>query len=836
MISSRKRGRSMQNENGLTSAQVQEERKKQGYNELYSENKTSMAALFFSQFKDVMIVILAVATLISAAMGETAEAVTILLIVFLNAFLGFFQELRTEKTLSALQALEAPHATVVRDGKTQRICARELVVGDVVNLTAGDRIPADCKAIRCTHLASDESMLTGESVAVNKRVDDSMYMGCTITQGHGKAVVTAIGMDTEMGKIAQLMDEAQDPPTPLQLRLKQLGKVIAAACLVICLGVAALGWMQGGDLLQMLLTGVSLAVAAIPEGLPAIVTIVLALSTGRILRRGALIRRLHAVETLGCASVVCSDKTGTITENRMQVTHVWLYDRLYPLQDEKKKQTEQQKQFWAGLAMCSDSSDVGNSTEMALKKAVERYALRMKESVQVLDEIPFDSTRKRMSVVVRRGDKQELYCKGAPDILLERCRFVLTEQGKRPLTPAERQKINLALESMADQALRVIALAQGEPKTGERDLCFIGLAGMIDPPRPQVAGAVELCRKAGIRPVMITGDYPKTAMAIAQQVGIWRHGDRVLTGTQLDSLSQNELVACCKHVSVYARVTPTHKLRIVKAYQTAGEITAMTGDGVNDAPALRQADIGIAMGKNGTDVTRQAAGVVLLDDNFATIVAAVEEGRVIYQNIKRFIRYLLTSNLGEVTGMLFVILAGLPVSLLPIQILLVNLFTDGLPAIALGMEPPSHDLMSHPPRSKNEGLFAHGLGWTIALRGTLLGVLSSAVYAAALQMGADLPQARSACFLTIVFSQMIHIFECREKPFSLFGNPALTLSAGMSMLCAAVSVYLPVLQPICVTAPVQGSLLAVVAAAVAASPFAAWLCRQVAHLFMGKSR
>ncbi len=825
----------MQHERGLTQAQVLEKRTVQGYNELQTEHKKNIAALFFSQFKDVMIVILAAATLISAAMGETAEAITILMIVFLNAFLGFFQELRTEKTLAALQALSAPNATVIRDGKIQSIPARELVVGDLITLSAGNRIPADCKIVQSIHLASDESMLTGESVAVNKRIDEQMYMGCVVTQGHGKAIVTGIGMNTEMGKIADLMQQAEDPPTPLQLRLKQLGKVIAAACVLICLGVGGLGWMQGGDLLQMLLTGVSLAVAAIPEGLPAIVTIVLALSMGRILRRGALIRRLHAVETLGCASVICSDKTGTITENRMQVTYIWLYDQLYSLQDERKKQqTEQQKYFWQSLALCRGSSDEANPTEFALEKAAQTYARQQKGQVKILDEIPFDSTRKRMSVIVQQGKEKQLYCKGAPDILLERCKFIMSERGKLPLTAADKQKVRSALEQMAAQALRVIALAQGDATKGENELCLLGLAGLIDPPRPQVAGAVELCRKAGIRPVMITGDYPQTAAAIAEQVGIWRKGDGLLTGAQLDTLSQNELVACCKKVSVYARVTPAHKLRIVKAYQTAGEITAMTGDGINDAPALRQADIGIAMGKNGTDVTRQAAGVVLLDDNFATIVAAIEEGRVIYQNIKRFIRYLLTSNLGEVTGMLFVILAGLPVSLLPIQILLVNLFTDGLPAIALGMEPPTDDLMQHPPRAKKEGLFAHGLGATIAVRGTLLGLLSSAVYAAALQMGAELSQARSACFLTIVFSQMIHIFECREKPFALLENPALTLAACASMLCAAASVYLPIMQSICVTSPVQGELLLLVVAAVAASPILAVVCRWFGSLFVKK--
>lgn len=817
----------MENYQGLTRQQVWEKQQKQGKNQLESGHKTNLAALFFSQFKDVMILILGVATVISVFMGEGAEAITILLIVLVNALLGFFQELRTEKTLEALEQLSAPAALVIREGQKQQIDAQELVEGDIVLLNTGNRIPADCKLLEGRHLSCDESMLTGESVPVHKKEGDSLYMGCAVSQGYGKGIVTKIGMQTEMGKIAGLVQEAQEPPTLLQQRLKQLGTVVAAACVVICLAVAALGWLQGGDLLQMLLTGVSLAVAAIPEGLPAIVTIVLALSTGRILKRGAVIRKLHAVETLGCASVICSDKTGTITENRMKVCNVWIYDKFLPQPSQKGKETLLEKEFWQAVALCSGLSDNGNPTESALVAAAKEHFSLPKDSVQLIDENPFDSTRKRMSVLVKFQGEKKFYCKGAPDILLDRCSSIWTEKGKLPLTQADKGKIRMVLEWMAGQALRVIAITTGSPEKGEQQLCLLGFAGLIDPPRPQVAPAVALCRQAGIRPVMITGDHRDTAAAIAAQVGIWQQGDRVLTGAQLDAMSQQDLVQCCQEVSVYARVTPAHKLRIVKAYQAAGKVTAMTGDGVNDAPALRQADIGVAMGKSGTDVTRQAAGVVLLDDNFATIVSAVEEGRVIYQNIRRFIRYLLTSNLGEVTGMLFVILMGLPVSLLPIQILLVNLFTDGLPAIALGMEPPAKGLMHHPPRPKEESLFAHGLTKTILLRGILLGALSSAVYAGSLYVGADLQTARSACFLTIVFSQMLHIFECRGKGLRLGGNPALLLATMASMAAAAASVYLPILQNICGTASVSGMPLAMVIGGVLASPVLAAILRKL---------
>ena len=818
----------MKNCQGLTQSYAQAKLKEEGANELKAEKKTHLAALFFSQFKDVMILILAVAAVISIFMGEGAEAITILAIVLVNAFLGFFQELRTEKTLEALEQLSAPLAVVIRDGRKQSVPARELVKGDLVLLAVGNRVPADCRLLESVHLSCDESMLTGESIPVNKQAEDPLYMGCGIAQGYGKAIITATGMNTEMGKIAGLMEEAEDPPTPLQMRLKQLGKVIAVGCLIICLGVAALGWLQGGDPLQMLLTGVSLAVAAIPEGLPAIVTIVLALSTGRILKRGAVIRKLHAVETLGCASVICSDKTGTITENRMKVCAIWLYNKVYPTKEIKKGAASGlQKDFWKAATLCKGMSENQNPTEIALSEAAKQYGSSLKNHIEVLDENPFDSTRKRMSVVVKVDGKNELYCKGAPDILLERCSFIQTEKGKMPLTNSDKQIIRLAMEQMAGQALRVIAIAQGNPDKGEKELCLMGLAGLMDPPRAEVAPAVELCRQAGIKPVMITGDHKDTATAIAAQVGIWNTGDKVLTGAELDKISQQDLIACCNQVSVYARVTPAHKLRIVKAYQASGKITAMTGDGVNDAPALRQADIGVAMGKNGTDVTRQASGVVLLDDNFATIVSAVEEGRVIYQNIKRFIRYLLTSNLGEVTGMLFVILAGLPVSLLPIQILLVNLFTDGLPAVALGLEPPAKGLMKQKPRPKEESLFAHGLTKTIICRGILLGALSSAVYAASLWSGAELSQARSACFLTIVFSQMLHIFECRGKGFHLGGNPMLTLATLTSMLAAAASVYLPSLQTICGTAAVTGTTLLFVVAGVLASPILATIWRWI---------
>ena len=845
---------------GLTAAEAAQRLTQVGENRLKGKPPQSVAAMFFSQFKDVMILVLAAATLISVVMGQGAEAVTIIVIVLLNATMGFLQERRTEKTLEALRELSAPTARVRRGGEEKEIAAYTVVPGDVLIFSEGDRLAADGTALETVRLSCNESMLTGESAAVAKRPGDKLCSGCTVLSGHGEMLVTATGMATEMGKIAELVDTAAESPTPLQLRLRQLGRFIAALCVTVCLAVGLLGYLQGGDLLQMLLTGVSLAVAAIPEGLPAVVTITLALSVNRILRRGAVIRKLHAVETLGCAGVICTDKTGTVTQNRMTVTGIVTPDGSYEVtgagdsargglrRDGRAAQLKDDAALALLLracALCTTASVTrkgdcfllsGDPTETAVLVAAEKAgvsrALLLREA-RVVDENPFDAQRKRMSVVVREPGGAHLYCKGAPDLLLARCTHILQGGRARPITAADKTAVARQLSSMAQRALRVLGFAYGDaPERGEAGLCWLGLAGMIDPPRPEVREAVRKCRAAGIRPVMITGDARATALAVARETGIAAAGDGSLDGAQLDAMTDDELARVCMRTSVYARVSPEHKLRIVRAYKRAGQVVAMTGDGINDAPAVKEADIGVAMGLAGTDVTKEASGVVILDDNFATIVAAVEEGRVIYQNIRRFIRFLLTSNLGEVTGMLLGMLAGLPVMLMPIQILLVNLFTDGLPAIALGVEPPAKGIMERPPRPKDEGLFAGGLGAVIAVRGVMLGAAACAAYAVELWMGAPLSVARSACFMTIVFSQMLHIFECRGRGLYFGGNPVLLAATSLSVTSTLVSVYLPALHTVLGTASVTGVFLAPVAGAVAAGPLLTAVWRAVRKMFV----
>ncbi len=810
----------MQN-TGLTASEAAARLNASGENKLDVQKGQGAASMFFSQFKDVMIAVLAVSSVISALMGQTAEAVTILTIVIMNAVMGFVQEYRTEKTLEALKELSAPTAHVMRDGKACQINAREIVQGDVILLSQGDIIPADAKIIDSVSFSSGEAMLTGESDSVHKAQGDSVFAGCTVQSGHASALVTSTGMSTEMGKIAKLIDRAENSPTPLQLKLKQLGKIIAAACVTVCLLVAMLGYFQGGELLEMLLTGVSLAVAAIPEGLPAIVTITLALSVGRILKRGAVIRKLPAVETLGCAGVICTDKTGTLTQNKMTVARIDDYTAEDAVHHKGDKQL---KILLSCAVLCS--SEQPNTTEAALLKISEKLGVtRASAHKGVISEkeIPFDSTRKRMTVHIKANGQNAVICKGAPDILLPICSGILVNGISQPLNSSKKSELSHRLDAMAQNALRVIAVAAAYG-TDEKALCFIGMFGISDPLRAEVPAAVRKCRTAGIKPVMITGDYKETAVAAAKGAGIYRNGDSILTGEQLDALSDTQLAEKCMQTSVYARVTPEHKLRIVRAYKACGQISAMTGDGVNDAPAVKEADIGVAMG-SGSDVTKQAAGVVVLDDNFATIVAAVEEGRVIYQNIRRFIRFLLTSNLGEVLSMVFAMLLGLPASLSPIQILLVNLFTDGLPAIALGVEPPSENIMRRAPRKKDEGLFANGLWRVITVRGTMLAIASCGAYYAALKMGASLSLARSTCFFTIVLSQMIHIFECRGTGLRFLGNTSLIFAAAASVVSTMCSIYIPFLQNIFGTSSVGGVYLVPVLAGAILGPAATAIWR-----------
>lgn len=846
---------------GLSEREARKKLLEHGPNTLSQKKKISVIKLLISQFTDVMVLVLIVSTIISAFMGDITEAVTIIAIVVLNAVLGFIQEFRTEKTLDALKNLAAPVAKVLRGGKQVDIPAQEVVPDDVIILEAGDRVAADAVLLESVSLQADESLLTGESVPVEKYSASNenlrsctdrkhiVYMGTIITGGRGRALVRSTGMNTEMGGIADLIQNIDEDATPLQKRLDKLGKIIVAGCLIICAIVTVTGILRGEDAFDMLLSGISLAVAAVPEGLPALVTISLALGVQRMLRRNALIRRLPAVETLGCAGVVCSDKTGTLTQNKMTVRMIYTGSKIVEL-----RENEVEQPFYAegrnispindpalklaleiaalsNNAQLVDESDslkkgivrnikqtaarfdfTGDPTEGALLVAAARAGLTPEWLAKIysrVDEIPFESERKCMSVVCENS-KGELFVftKGAPDVLLKKCLSAYDTKEAMTLTSQAKARIIRTNDMMAGEALRVIAVAYKKLDTRaykkdelEENLIFAGLIGMIDPPRKEAADAVAKCRMAGIKPVMITGDHKLTAVAIARELDIYRDGERVLTGSELDSIGEAELDKIAEDVSVYARVSPKHKLMIVRSLKKKGHIVAMTGDGVNDAPAVKEADIGVAMGQTGTDVTKEASAMVLLDDNFATIIAAIEEGRVIYNNIRKFIRYMLACNIGEVLTMFIGMLAGLPIPLLPIQVLWVNLVTDGLPAIALGFDPAEKDVMKRPSRKPDEGIFSNGLGFIIPFRGVLIGATTLAVYISLLHMHGSLEEARTAAFVTLVLTQLIHVFECKSETKSLFQVPVfnniyLVLAVICSLAMILGVVYIPPLQVI----------------------------------------
>lgn len=833
----------MQSENrGLTSSEAAKRLEQYGSNTLKSGKRIHPLTIFFSQFKDVLIIILLAATIISFIMGETTEAIAIIVIVMVNAFLGFIQEYRTEKTIEALRNMAAPTCRVTRDGEIKEIPSSSLVPGDHILLDSGDRVPADAKLLTAYSMKVDEAILTGESVPVDKSSSKNgsagnVHMGTIITSGRGDAIVTATGMNTEMGKIAGMLGEIKESQTPLQKRLNQLGKFLAIGCLAICAIVAITGVIKGENILDMLIVGISLAVAAVPEGLPAIVTISLALAVSRMVKRKALIRKLHAVETLGCASVICSDKTGTLTENRMTVRQIYSGDKIYDISGEgyeskgsfsisgKKSDplaNQSAKMSLIIAAVCNNSeikpqggkiSVYGDPTELALLAVSRKSGIDI-SGVRRTGEIPFDSDRKRMSVTVSMSGKGYIFTKGAPDVILSLCTKISTSSGIVPLTPEIRSRILSHNEKMGAAALRVIGTAYKEKgasessENAEYNLIFTGLFGMIDPPRKAAYKAVKTCKAAGIKPVMITGDHKLTAMAIAKDLKIYKDGDYVYTGQELDAMDDASLARAVRKASVFARVSPRHKLRIVRAFQKNGHIVAMTGDGVNDAPAVKEADIGVSMGITGTDVTKEAAGVILLDDNFATLIAAVEEGRVIYRNIRKFIRYLLSCNVGEVLTMFVGMLLGFPVVLLPIQILWVNLATDGLPAIALGLDPPDDDVMQHPPRRADEGVFSGGLLFKIIFRGILIAACTLCTFWVIQISGGSLEASRTGAFMTLVLTQLIHVFECKSEEHSIFkihllNNKALILAVLSSLILLLSVIYIPFLSGVFSTSPLS---------------------------------
>lgn len=791
-------------EEGLDRNEAIRRLEKYGPNELEQKGRKSIWAMFADQFKDFMIIILIVAAVISALLGEVADAVIILAIIFLNAILGVIQENKAEESLEALKKMSAPNAKVRRNGRPDVIPSAELVPGDVVILETGDFVPADIRLVETSNLKIQEAALTGESVPVDKTsqtLEDEeiplgdrvnmAYSGSVVTYGRGKGVVVETGMSTQMGQIAEMIQTEEGVKTPLQKRLEVLGKTLGIAALAVCAMIFVVGILYGKDIFTMFLTSVSLAVAAIPEGLPAIVTIVLAIGVQRMAKRNAIIRRLPAVETLGSATVICSDKTGTLTQNKMTVEKLYFNNQYKDVKDINMKEDHDdvlEILLDTGI-LCNDSQvrqdekgelkTIGDPTETALvdlglKVGVDKRE-RDKEYPRV-DEVPFDSDRKLMTTVHRIGDKIRSYTKGAPDELLNRCTKILINGEVKDLTPDIVEKIRDANAEMASNALRVLGMAYKEleklPEEQEKqeflenDLIFVGLMGMIDPPRPEAREAVKLCKRAGIKPVMITGDHKVTAIAIARDLGILEDEEEAVTGVELEEMSDEELKANVRRYSVYARVSPEHKVRIVRAWQEWGQIVAMTGDGVNDAPALKRADIGAAMGIVGTDVAKEAADMVLTDDNFATVVAAVEEGRIIFANILKAIQFLLSCNVGEILLLFIATMLNWEEPLLPIHILWVNLVTDSLPALALGVEPAEKDIMDRKPRDPNSKVFDNGMVIRVIYQGAMVGILSLIAFRIGQQV--DVTTGQTMAFAVLAFSQLIHAYNVRSNSKSIF--------------------------------------------------------------------
>ncbi|WP_106497677.1 calcium-translocating P-type ATPase, SERCA-type [Lentibacillus sp. Marseille-P4043] len=832
---------------GLPGKQADERLKQLGPNVLEEEKGTSRWLLFLKQFQDFMVLVLLAATLIAGLLGEFVDAIAIMVIVIVNGFIGYFQEQKAEKSLAKLKELSAPVATVLRDGEWEKVPSQEIVAGDVIRVSSGDRIPADIRIIQSNSMETEESALTGESLPVMKHASsisrdhldpqdqvNMAFMGTLVTRGAGKGIVVGTGMNTVMGQIASLMVKTKKIITPLENKLAELGKILIFVALALTALVVVVGVYQGHPVYNMFLAGVSLAVAAIPEGLPAIVTVALSLGVQRMIRKKAIVRKLSAVETLGSASVICSDKTGTMTENQMTVKELFLNgEHLYVTGDgydirgdyfrDKEKVNDKFPNLESMLlyGMLCNHAELkikkgkyyvdGDPTDGALLVAARKIGLKPDHGqYRIVKEIPFDSDRKRMSVIVEDENKRRfVITKGAPDVLLPRTSFVMENSGRKLMKAAEKGKIDQAINQMGEKALRTIAIGIKplssqdtlESTFLENDLTFIGLYGMIDPPRKEVKAAIAECRQAGIKTVMITGDHVKTARAIAMNLQLLPENGLVLDGSQLNQMSTEELQEIIDRVYVFARVTPEHKLKIVNAFQAKGHIVAMTGDGVNDAPAIKASDIGISMGRSGTDVTKEASSLILMDDNFATIKAAINEGRNIYENIRKFIRYLLASNVGEILVMLFAMLLALPLPLVPVQILWVNLVTDGLPAMALGLDKPEEDVMRRAPRNPREGVFARGLGFKIVSRGILIGLVTLIAFILSYQNNPDnLIYGQTVAFTTLVMAQLIHVFDCRSDHSVFARNPFeniyLVLAVLSSLLLLLVAIYFEPLQPV----------------------------------------
>ena len=809
---------------GLSSREAEKRLGRDGENLLRGKKKKSLAAEFFEQFKDFTVIVLLIASGVSFATsfleerGDFADPIMILIIVILNAAVGVIQQRRAEHSLEALKNMSAPTAAVIRDGKETIIPASKLVRGDIIEVRAGDLVPADARLITSHSLFAQESALTGESVPCEKdaraavkkgseqaEIKNMIFSSTVITAGHARAVVTETGMDTAVGKIAHLLNTEDEPTTPLQIKLAKIGKALGIGALSVCALIFMLSILRGMGVLSAFMLSVSLAVAAIPEGLPAVVTVVLSLGVQRMAKSNAVIRRLPAVETLGAATYICSDKTGTLTQNKMTVTAACSASDEIPLTGDAAKR------LFALAALCCDAKHTGKGevsgepTEAAIVAAAERSGTdteKLRRKMPRTDEVPFSSERKMMSVAIKDGDKAITVAKGAPDVLIKHCTDIILNGRKIPMTSALREKILRLNSSLADRALRVIAVATGDTKNGKPDetgLAFCGLIGMEDPPRKEAYEAVKTCRRAGITPVMITGDHAGTACATAKKLGILSRSGECLTGAQRDTMGETEFAQAVRTCRVYARVTPEHKVRIVKALRAHGEIVAMTGDGVNDAPALKAADIGCAMGKGGTQVAQNAADMILTDDNFATIVKAVAGGRGIYDNIRRAIHYLLGCNIGEILCVFAATLFGMPAPLLPIQLLFINLVTDSLPALALGAEMPDSRVMQRPPRDSAKSFFADRTGLDIALEGMLIGALSLFAFVAgnSLFKNSCVELGRTMAFAAQSLCEIAHSFNMRSRrsvfSIGIFSNRKLTVCAA---LCAALQLTVMTVPPL----------------------------------------
>ena len=848
---------------GLSKAQVEVARNKYGTNELEAQKKKSLFVKFLEQFKDFMIIILIIAAVISGIVGVIegegiTDTIIILVVVVVNAIIGVAQEQKAEKSLEALQKLSSHAAKVIRDGNIIVVPARELVPGDIVVLDTGDYVAADIRIIESSNLKAQEASLTGESVPVEKNIDiiqdekvgigdrtNMLFSSSLITYGRGKGIVVETGMNTEVGKIAGAINNAIDTETPLKRKLNKLGKTLGIVAIVICILIFIVGIAIGKEVMDMFMTAVSLAVAAIPEGLAAVSTIVLAIGVQKMVKKNAIVKKLPAVETLGSATVICSDKTGTLTQNKMTVMKMFVNNKLYnidELQNSEEMNSKEFKQLVYTSMLCNDTKVgkdmelTGDPTETALVDMGFKlgFGLDGLEPMERVEEIPFDSDRKLMTTVNKVGDKYIAYVKGGIDELLQRANGYMLNGEIRNDLQEYRKTIDEKNLEMAKNALRVLAMgykeldhvpSKEELADLEKDLIYIGMVGMIDPPREEAKLAVEKCKTAGIKTVMITGDHKITAIAIAKELGILVDESEAVTGAELEEMSQEELEKNVRKYSVYARVSPEHKVRIVRAWQKHGEIVAMTGDGVNDAPALKTADIGCAMGIVGTDVAKEAADVILTDDNFATVVSAVEEGRRIYDNILKAIQFLLSSNIGEIVVLFIAILitpwisnkfgidVNLIVPLLPIHILWINLVTDSLPALALAVDPAEKDIMQRKPVKSNKGIFTKGMVWRIVYQGIMIGLLTLAAFIIGLATPASqLPVieglteqevrveiGQTMAFVTLAFSELVHVFNIRNNKKSIFktgifGNKTLLLAIAAAATLMFVILFIPALR------------------------------------------